>query len=790
MVLLGASLLLILIPPFFRGLFFPLEQLVALMAALALFAARWLTRPRGDGVALGPLDLAVAGLAAAYALSSLFAAAPRAAVQDVVKYLLYALLFWLVQDLARTRRERLWVMHALVAAALGVAVLGLGAAAGTFQYRAAWEGSRISSSLQYPNTLAAYLTAGYFATLGLWSWSARQRPALGFLYLPVAAFLFIVFVHTLSRGAWLLLPVVAAIFWAASPRGARLGAALAVVASVLAAVPGILRFPQAVKAGAPGPVWLAGLAGPALALVLQAGLRALLRLRPRAQAALLVGLAVGAVVAAFRVVPDLRAPDALVQRLQSIRVEDYSARSRIEWTYDAVRIALARPVLGWGGGGWNAVYLGFQRWPYWSTQVHNHFAQTLVEVGVVGFGVFVAMWLAWLYGWWRAARAVAAATHAGGEAAAAGDPERAALAGVLAAGLALGAHSALDFNLSLSAVSLYLWALFGLVRAAERERAGDPQGLVLTVVRAGRRGPRGHTRGGAARWVPAGAAVVLLALAGSLALGIRTGRAAARALQDRRVAEAAEAFRRAVRLDPLEVTYRMDLGSALESLAAREKNESKRRQLLQQAERQLRQGVDLEPYSANYRTLLGLYLLRNGQVEEGLQHLERARELHPHEIQRYETLAQAYAQAGQALLVKEPERAREYLRRAAALPEEAARVRDGEPAWVPTYYRMKPPTARLNLAVGQARALLGQLAEAEALLAEAAKEKDLQPEALAWLAAVQGEAGRKAEAQKTEAAGRAAGGAFKGYYDRARLYLTVALHPEVRPEEPATTTGS
>ena len=86
-----------------------------------------------------------------------------------------------------------------------VAFIGIGAAAGTFTYNGAFVGGRINSTLQYPNTLAAYLTAAFMISTSLWATSENrlQRRILAFINYTF----FICFLFTLSRAAWLMFPV-------------------------------------------------------------------------------------------------------------------------------------------------------------------------------------------------------------------------------------------------------------------------------------------------------------------------------------------------------------------------------------------------------------------------------------------------------------------------------------------------------------------------------------------------------------------------------------------------------
>ena len=48
------------------------------------------------------------------------------------------------------------------------------------------------------------------------------------------------------------------------------------------------------------------------------------------------------------------------------------------------------PIIGAGGGAWASLYEQYQNNPYTSTQAHNFFLQYLIEVGIIGFLVFMS----------------------------------------------------------------------------------------------------------------------------------------------------------------------------------------------------------------------------------------------------------------------------------------------------------------------------------------------------------------------------------------------------------------
>lgn len=77
-------------------------------------------------------------------------------------------------------------------------------------------------------------------------------------------------------------------------------------------------------------------------------------------------------------------------RLENINFQQHSVLERITFYKDALKVVKDYPILGAGGGGWASLYEHYQNNPYTSRQVHNFFLQFLIEVGIVGFIIFMS----------------------------------------------------------------------------------------------------------------------------------------------------------------------------------------------------------------------------------------------------------------------------------------------------------------------------------------------------------------------------------------------------------------
>ncbi|WP_138227204.1 O-antigen ligase family protein [Paenibacillus algicola] len=83
-------------------------------------------------------------------------------------------------------------------------------------------------------------------------------------------------------------------------------------------------------------------------------------------------------------------PDNLNTRLDNINFNQHSVLERFTFYKDAMKVVGDYPIFGAGGGAWAALYEQYQNNPYTSRQAHNFFLQYFIEVGIVGFLIFMS----------------------------------------------------------------------------------------------------------------------------------------------------------------------------------------------------------------------------------------------------------------------------------------------------------------------------------------------------------------------------------------------------------------
>ncbi|HHX51696.1 MAG TPA: tetratricopeptide repeat protein [Clostridia bacterium] len=233
--------LLLFCPPYFRGLFFPVEQMVALQVALLAFFITWIWKVKKNDLAFleHPMDYLALALVLAYLIAIIGAANYRLAVQGFLKASLYFLIFWLAARLGRQGKWGQTLCGVVYVTGLGVAGAGLLAALQVIDIKDGFVGDRIFSTLQYPNALAVFLLAISFLGFYFWATSNTWRQ---YLFATGNYLLLLTFLGTNSRGAFLIAPLVMLLFVLGLPREHRPWVIYSLLFTGGAVLVGSLRF--------------------------------------------------------------------------------------------------------------------------------------------------------------------------------------------------------------------------------------------------------------------------------------------------------------------------------------------------------------------------------------------------------------------------------------------------------------------------------------------------------------------------------------------------------------------
>ncbi|KLU59348.1 O-antigen ligase [Peptococcaceae bacterium CEB3] len=460
-----AALLLVGVGAWFRGLYFPQDFLVVniLVGVLSLVALPLLSERKGLGLDL--LDGAVLCLGLAYTLSILAAVSTGDAIETSLRVWTYVLFYFILSRSLEGRGRMRFLSQGLVLIGSVIALWGIMTVPGWVSYSNSWN-SVLSSTLQYHNAFASFLVG--IMILAAYLWLESESPWVGSLYGLALVVMAFALGGTQSRGGYLVFLAAVIGLFVIYPVGRK----RIVWLGVLNMFGGFLlwgRFLRAVNSKSVGLSVLILVVACLWAVGLTLGKLWLGRISPRLPARTLRS-AFGGVLALAVVLGGwalLRHGGDVLGTIQRINLHNHSVEERFTFYWDAWRMFLQRPWLGYGGGGWNAAYRGFQSYLYNSTETHSIATQVLVEAGVLGIVVFAALLGALgrsVYRTWLALKGQSR--------------ERTYLLALTLSVVAIGAHALIDFDLSEGTVSLVLWSNIAALRAfgLQRERAsGKPE---------------------------------------------------------------------------------------------------------------------------------------------------------------------------------------------------------------------------------------------------------------------------------------------------------------------------
>jgi len=757
---------LLFIGPFERGLFFPRELLIAKAVIFGLLIIWGLFRlsTRDGRLIESPLDVCLVVLLLAYLVSFFVAVHKRDALEELLKIVSY-----LVVYLAAIEICRYWwlplkkplesaddkpdqkaaqaddssvvppglslLLHLCLGAAFVVTLASLGAAAGYWEFAGAYADARIASPMGYANTAAAYLMAAYLMALGLAPLAGKVYRVL---YLIPAGLMLITVILTFSRGAWLLLPILAILLIAVAPPGERVRSFLYLAVTAVAAVPAAFLADPAFRAGEPGQAWIIILVALAAVVVLGFGAelylsrsrRVSLALAGAVAAAFAVALVVLVIVPAtgpihlekaageedrkekveqiisdvapeqeYRLALDINArkegqpesdssdyvwgvrvlegvegysdielieqlgvttdgweskeltfntseearrlvvhlynrypgtsvtarnvtltgaeseqhlsfafnrvlPDRFYNRLFSYSL-DRNLDRRVDFYVDSVKIIRDYPLLGTGGGGWNALYRSYQDFPYSSSEVHNHFLQVWIEAGLFGFLAFAGIWISFAAAFIRNCVRAGASSRVWQYWTASFIPVA-----------ALGAHSLIDWNFSLAAVGIFLFVLLGAGRSLDQDN---------WFGKTGKDKRHAQSRGFYIGLAGLIGGVVLLAYTLSLIHGLYATWRSQEHMERGNYKQAMIEMQSAMRTDPYRTDNYHNLNVLIEDRFHRTQSPAEIDDMLELAER----AYELEPFNPRYVSRYGNLLMQYVDVEEGLKYLDSLMELRP-----------------------------------------------------------------------------------------------------------------------------------------------------------------
>lgn len=706
-------------PAFFRGLFFEREFRVVHIAAFVLLVI-WIVLNRKDNALPAvrfKYEYFLFAAVAVYFLTIPFAASRRLALSEALKYMNYLAVYILVRDQVLKDKKTVGIFsNTILASVFAMCMIGLFNYIGLMDTRGALVSGRVSSTLQYPNTLAAVIAASAF--LNLYLVLTSESIKMKMVYTAVLNVLFTAFILTFSRTMYVIFPLLAAVFFAVVPNESRGGLLAALFAAAVPSLAAALLLIKYTDTNSIASIMILLISVLLSAAVLYAGRRvrrafvitslhkyiavgllvaavimgsvALTATRPlelshydtedgnisRSKAvysiegegdyllrldisakgseeAQWLGRVVingldrsyrssrmenfyideeteGIVEIPFSTSPDTYyitvgfynhynntsftiksaevldgvhgksvanirldyryIPRAMVSRVESLNLKARSFQGRVAFFRDGYTIIKDNPLFGLGGGAWQAAYLKYRSYEYWTTQTHSYPIQVWMEIGTIGLMLVLGFALFYIIG---AVKAFLS-TDTGSD--------RLQLAATAFFALCILAHSMLDFDLSLGAVSIMFWT-----------------SLAVTSVHFEGSKIQGNRLDACIKPVLAAALIVLLGVTAAMAAASNYNRRTAEAAATGQYQEAQTNARMAVRLDPLNSVHRRNLVSVADALAYTDAAQG-----YALVNEQLEAAIRHDPYNYELYSLMARHQNRYGNLDGALQFLDKA----------------------------------------------------------------------------------------------------------------------------------------------------------------------
>lgn len=648
--LLIAVAILLFYPPYFRGLFFAAEMLATNLATSAVFLLWCITslRKKDAAVRMGPLDWLVLGYAAMYCISIIGAVDTRQAMSGALKALNYGLIYFLVAQITLDFKIFKNWLAVLYASSVGVALIGIGCAAGYVNYPAGFDGRNITSTLQYVNATSAYMAI--MSIIGITLALNAEKTWLQVLYSFTASLLILVSVNAASKGAWVIFVLALFLFLVGMPSGYRIKSVYLFIATLAAGLASSYLFMHFILNEQPISALFRLSAGLGIVLAAIILWQAMVRFQQgqgtwRTAALSVSGLAAAA--AAGWILVGNKAVTAFgniaAEMAQFTDFQSSSFVSRWAMYGDAASIIRDHPVLGTGGGGWNLLYHQYQDFLYWTTEVHSHLLQVGVETGIPGMLIWLGLFAALAYYIYR--------IRTNGI----DDQGKVVVWGVGTAVFALGAHSLIDFDLSIPSLQILFFALLGLVASAFR-----PYSKLINL----RNSKRMLTTG-----IVISSSVAMLSA--SLLFAILMSNQGAKLTASGDIQSALSKFEKASTFDPFNGQYHGAMARIYAQLyAANAGGDSLRSEWSKLTVYHSSLAEEKAPYDrqllANVSGSYGLI----GAVDDAIRLYEKVLSLNPWDVNLYNNLARIYVQRIQiALETGDMSTAKKYLKLALAIPE-------------------------------------------------------------------------------------------------------------------------
>lgn len=572
---------LLVIVPFFRGLYFREDYLRSIICVGIIFVLYVIDKSiRKDKQFFSSyLDILILLLPIVYAISFLFAVNVKNAFDVLLKYVSYFMIYKIASDCCSSGKSYKFMRSAIILSTYIVSITGLLVLAGKLHIDGAVIDMRIYGLYQYPNTTASAIGVGILITIGCLI--KEKKMPLALLYQIILSTLLAGFLLTLSWGSFFVLAVLLIFYFIITNYENKVSFIVAIIISI---VSNGLIFIDYYKNALKTNFIVYYLISIMIGLLLQFvyfKINKYFSNNMKHSTILLtsVGMVIIAVSSGFILLNHLGLLNVLTfEKLWNVQQKLQNASDRIVFVKDGLKIFADNFLLGIGGGGWSDVYQKYQSFQYTSREAHNFYIQIMTETGILGTLVLTGIVIYIVRSFVLAVKS----------------KNNDIIPIYMGMFMILG-HAWLDFDLSYAALSFLLWSLVGMGSQKDNLKAWKLNENVLL------------------KFVFALAGVMIIWASTSMFVGMSYGNRAAK-LVNSDTNKAIPMYEKAMSLDKYNAAYRLDYAQIMSTKYKSEKDKIYYEKLVDS----LNQITKYEPKNELYiPTTISVYL-NNGMIDQGV----------------------------------------------------------------------------------------------------------------------------------------------------------------------------
>lgn len=239
------------LPLLFRGGYFEREFLPILTGINIVFIAYLFIKKKDRDFKIfdSPIEILFFGIVIIYLLSIFYGVSKRDSLLEFIKYFSYFAIIVMSKSLSKDKGIDKGILYTLVFGGVLVSLIGIGSAIGTWEYNGAMVGNRLSSTFQYPNTLAAYVAGLYFLALTLLIY--EDNKILKGLFGSITGILIFSLILTYSRAMWLMFPISIILYFIFIPNSRKLESIIYMIGSAFFSIPASFLFTRELSEPSP-----------------------------------------------------------------------------------------------------------------------------------------------------------------------------------------------------------------------------------------------------------------------------------------------------------------------------------------------------------------------------------------------------------------------------------------------------------------------------------------------------------------------------------------------------------